>query len=327
MTRGLSESNTLKALRGQEPGSTSAPRTGRPGPASTVAASDWEGLLRSVQARLRAVVSAAAGSNGASHEVGASHRVAAAALECADDLDTLRTTLTAELGRCVHLERELGDLQAALARSWAELADTRHGERRARHLALHDSLTGLPNRRCFGERLDRALAQMEPAHPGLAVLYIDLDGVKAINDRHGHDTGDELLKIVAARLRAALREQDVVSRLGGDEFACLLTGLLNRVQLAHLACKLFDTVSAPMQIGDCGLVVRASIGIVTCPADGDTGADLLKHADNAMYCAKRKQTGYAFFSEPAEGRVIPLAAKTPAAPSSAPTNSSASAMQ
>jgi len=249
MTRGLSESNTLKALRGQEPGSTSAPRTGRPGPASTVAASDWEGLLRSVQARLRAVVSAAAGSNGASHEVGASHRVSAAALECADDLDTLRTTLTAELGRCAHLERELGDLQAALARSWAELADTRHGERRARHLALHDSLTGLPNRRCFGERLDRALAQMEPAHPGLAVLYIDLDGVKAINDRHGHDTGDELLKIVAARLRAALREQDVVSRLGGDEFACLLTGLLNRVQLAHLACKLFDTVSAPMQIG------------------------------------------------------------------------------
>ena len=159
------------------------------------------------------------------------------------------------------------------------------------------------------------------------MLYIDLDGLKPINDRHGHDTGDEMLKIVAARLRAALREHDVVSRLGGDEFACLLTDLLNREQLAHLACKLFDTVSAPMQIGECGLVVRASIGIVTCPADGSTGAALLRHADTAMYCAKREQTGYAFFSEPAAGRVIPLATKTLAAPTSAPTNSSASAMQ
>ena len=106
-------------------------------------------------------------------------------LECADALDTLRTTLTAELGRCAHLERELVEVQAVLARSRTELADTRHGERRARHLALHDSLTGLPNRRCFGEQLDRALAEVEPAHPGLAVLYIDLDGLKAINDRHG----------------------------------------------------------------------------------------------------------------------------------------------
>ena len=271
----MSENNALTALRRRDFGPTSPSRREWPGHSSKVATDDWEMLLRGVQARLRAIVSVSAGANGASREGASSDRVNADVVACADDLDALQATLTAELGRCAHLERELADVQTALARSRAELADTRHGERRARHLALHDSLTGLPNRRCFGERLDRALAQVEPAHPGLALLYIDLDDLKAINDRHGHDTGDELLKIVAARLRAALREQDVVSRLGGDEFACLLTDLLNREQLAHLACKLFDTVSAPIQIGECGLVVRASIGIATCPADGSTGAALL----------------------------------------------------
>jgi len=115
----------------------------------------------------------------------------------------------------------------------------------------------------------------------------------------------------------------VVCRLGGDEFACLLADLLNQQQLAHLACKLFDTVSAPMQIGERGLIVRPSIGIVTCPADGTTGGALLKHADTAMYCAKREQTGYAFFSEPVQGRVKRFA-PTAAAP---PTYLSASAMQ
>jgi|GEM_PF-1468635 len=327
MALGMSENNALTALRRRDFGPTSPSRREWPGHSSKIATDDWEMLLRGVQARLRAIVSVTAGANGASRGGVSSDRVNADVVACADDLDALQATLTAELGRCARLERELADVQTALARSRAELADTRHGERRARHLALHDSLTGLPNRRCFGERLDRALAQVEPAHPGLALLYIDLDDLKAINDRHGHDTGDELLKIVAARLRAALREQDVVSRLGGDEFACLLTDLLNREQLAHLACKLFDTVSAPMQIGECALVVRASIGIATCPADGSTGAALLKHADTAMYCAKREQTGYAFFSPPAEGRVIRLATKTLAAPTSSPTNSSAPAMR
>ena len=283
-------------------------------------------LLRGVQSRLRAMVGMAAGANGGSRGGASSERVRADALACADDPHSLQTALAQERGRCKRLERALVEVQAALAQSQAELADTRHGERRARHLALHDSLTGLPNRRCFRERLDRALAQVEPTRPGLTVLYIDLDGLKTINDRHGHDTGDELLKIVASRLRASLRAQDLVSRLGGDEFACLLTDLLNREQLAHLACKLFDTVSAPMQIGERGLVVRPSIGIVTCPADGTTGAALLKHADTAMYCAKREQTGYAFFSEPAEGRVIPLATKTLAVPTPAPMNSSPSAI-
>ena len=220
----MSENNALMAFRCQEFESPSAPRRDWRGRSSQVAMRDWEMLLRGVQSRLRAIGSA--GANGGSHGVASSDRVKADVLECADDLNALQAALTEELGRCKRIERELVDVQAALARSRVELADTRHGELRARHLALHDSLTGLPNRRCFGERLDRALTEVEPAHPGLALLYVDLDGLKAINDRHGHDTGDDLLKIVAARLRAALRAQDVVSRLGGDEFACLLTDLL-----------------------------------------------------------------------------------------------------
>jgi diguanylate cyclase len=278
-------------------------------------------MLRGVQSRLRAIVRMSADANGGLRG-GACPRPVGDALACPDDLDSMRTALAQERHRCKRLERALVDVEAALAQSQAELADTRHGERHARHLALHDSLTGLPNRRCFGEQLDRAVAQVERARLGLAVFYVDLDGLKAINDRHGHDTGDELLKIVASRLRAALRAEDVVSRLGGDEFACLLAGLLKREQLSHLACKLFVAVSAPVQIGERGLVVRPSIGIVTCPADGDTGAALLKHADTAMYCAKREQTGYAFYSESADSRVMRHATKATWAPLPPPTNSS-----
>ncbi|HSB23702.1 MAG TPA: GGDEF domain-containing protein [Burkholderiaceae bacterium] len=313
------------AFRSREFESPSAPRRDwRERSSPLVAMADWELLLRGVQSKLRAIASADA--DGASPGVASSDRGQADVLECADELSALQASLTEELGRCKRIERELVDVRAALARSRVELTGTRDGERRARHLALHDSLTGLPNRRYFGECLDRALARIEPAHPGLAVLYVDLDGLKAINDRHGHDTGDQLLKIVASRLRAALRQQDAVCRLGGDEFACVLADLLNREQLTHLACKLFDTVSAPMQIGESALIVRPSIGIVTCPAGGNTGTVLLKHADTAMYCAKREQTGYAFFSEPAEGDITRLASKTQAEPTSAPLNLSAAAL-
>jgi diguanylate cyclase (GGDEF)-like protein len=234
------------------------------------------------------------------------------------DFNALRTTLSDERARLKRLERELVELQAALARSQAELAARRHGERRARHLAMHDCLTGLPNRRCFGEQLDRAVGRVKATRPGLTVLYVDLDDLKTINDRHGHDTGDVLLKIVGLRLRAAVRAHDLVSRLGGDEFACLLTDRLNREQLSCLACKLFDTVSAPVQIGERGIVVRPSIGIATCPTDGDTAAALLEHADGAMYCAKREQTGYAFFSDAPDCRGMPLATRTAIAPVSVP---------
>jgi diguanylate cyclase len=284
----------------------------KPGRSSQAVTGDGELLLSAVQARLRTIVGGTSGANGASPVADSSARMKADVLECVDALGALQTALTHGRSRHRWLECELVDAQAALTQSRAALAATRHDERRARHLALHDSLTGLPNRRCFGERLDRALATVEPNHRGLAVLYLDLDGLKAINDRHGHDTGDELLQIVAARLRGALRTQDMVCRLGGDEFACLLNDPLNREQLEHLACKLFDTVSAPIQIGERTLVVRPSIGIAACPADGTDGATLLKHADCAMYRAKREQSGYMFFGDSADRLLITRAPPAPA---------------
>lgn len=192
------------------------------------------------------------------------------------------------------LSEALNEARRALSEVQAELADTRAGERRARHQALHDGLTSLPNRGHFREQLACCLAETSPPTEHLAVLVLDLDGFKQINDTHGHDAGDELLCIIAARLHRAVRAEDMVSRLGGDEFACLLAGVPNQAQLRRLACKLFDAVAAPVKIGEMRLAVRPSIGIARYPLDGLTPESLLKQADLAMYQAKRAQTGYAF---------------------------------
>ena len=218
-------------------------------------------------------------------------------MEGGSAMEQLQVTLAQEVALRQELELELFDVQTALAKARAELAGTQAGERRARHLALHDGLTGLPNRGFFGERLAHALAADASDTCKVAVLYLDLDGFKPVNDLHGHATGDELLKIVAARLHSAVRDDDVVGRLGGDEFACLLMDLPSHDQLCHLVCKLFDTVSAPMQSGSVNLTVRPSIGVAICPASGSTADMLITHADAAMYRAKRHQTGYAFFDE------------------------------
>lgn len=210
-------------------------------------------------------------------------------------LDQLQTALAHERYRRRQLEREVYVVRAALEQVRADLVGTQAGERRARHLALHDGLTSLPNRSFFRQRLDQALAGVELPGPALAVLYLDLDGLKQINDAHGHHAGDKLLKIVAARLARAVRAEDMMSRLGGDEFACLLVDYLKREQLSHLARKFFNMVSAPLKIGRLEIVVRPSIGIAICPADGVTSEALLRSADAAMYHAKRQQIGYAFF--------------------------------
>jgi len=216
-------------------------------------------------------------------------------LECAQALEQLRAALGDRRTRGGSIELELREAYAALAAAGVELAGTQVRERRARHLSQHDGLTSLPNRSYFRARLDDALSPVDQRTPALAVLYIDLDGFKPINDRHGHDAGDELLRIVADRLSRSVRAEDMVCRLGGDEFACLLSDPMGREQLSQLASKLFDVVSAPLKVGAEQLIVRPSIGIAVCPTDGDTGATLLKRADAAMYRAKRRQMGFAFF--------------------------------
>lgn len=221
--------------------------------------------------------------------------------DCARALEQLRPGYAQERGYVERLERELQEVRSALAAARLDLAGTRDGERRALHLADHDGLTALPNRNCFQARLDEVLgkttgaAPTKAAAPALAVLFLDLDDFKPINDRHGHQTGDELLRIVGQRLSRAVRGGDMVCRLGGDEFACLLATPMGREQLSHVASKLFDAISAPLTVGPLELTVRPSIGIAMFPGDGDTAASLLEHADTAMYRAKRRQLGYSFF--------------------------------
>jgi len=216
---------------------------------------------------------------------------------CVQMLEQLRDGLLLEQARLHAMELQVFDTQVALAQVRAELRGTQDGERQARHLALHDVLTQLPNRRYFLERLGHALAQREPGQAPLALLYLDLDEFKPINDEHGHHIGDELLRIVATRLNRVVRSEDMISRLGGDEFACLRASGSTRRQLEELAAKLFDAVAAPMKIGLLRLSVRPSIGIALCPADGASVADLIRHADAAMYRAKREHSRYAFFSD------------------------------
>lgn len=222
-------------------------------------------------------------------------RIRSGVLECVAALDQLHSTLAHEVERRRLLEGVAREAQAALARARVQLVGTQADEQRARHVALHDHLTALPNGTFFREQLDHALAHADRRHRTLAVLYLDLDAFKPINDAHGHAVGDELLRIVATRLSRALRSGDTVGRLGGDEFACTLTGTLSQTQLSQMACKLLDSVSAPLKIGDLRLSVRPSIGIAVCPADGETGETLLRRADTAMYRAKREKCGYAFF--------------------------------
>lgn len=217
--------------------------------------------------------------------------------DCEVALGQLQAAVDREHARRWQLETDAVEAQSDLAQLRVELAGSRAGELQARHQALHDSLTLLPNRHHFRLILAQVIEQVsrQESRSDLAVFFVDLDGFKAINDEHGHAAGDELLGIVAARLARALRSNDVVGRMGGDEFACLIRGTRDRGQLSRLACKVYDTVSAPIKVGDLIISVRPSIGLATFPEGGRSSDALLKSADQAMYRAKREQTGYAFF--------------------------------
>ncbi len=162
------------------------------------------------------------------------------------------------------------------------------GHSELRRLAMADQLTGLPNRRLFGELFDHARATaLRQRHP-MALLYIDLDHFKQVNDTLGHPAGDELLLCISQRLRDAVRESDLLCRLGGDEFAVLLTPVAGVELLAQAALRLIHAVEVPVPLGQHGASasVSASVGIACFPRDGDTLELLLQRADQAMYQAK-----------------------------------------
>lgn len=169
-------------------------------------------------------------------------------------------------------------------------------DERMRHLALHDSLTDLPNRTLLMERLDYLLATTEREQRNIAVLFLDLDGFKSVNDKLGHDIGDDLLKSVAKKLLAQVRHLDTVARLGGDEFVILLDNPVNNDEVERIATRIVATINVPMELRGKSASVGVSIGIAMHPVHGQTTTELMKNADTAMYAAKKAgKNTYHFF--------------------------------
>jgi diguanylate cyclase (GGDEF)-like protein len=164
-------------------------------------------------------------------------------------------------------------------------------------LAFYDALTGLPNRMLFNDRLKQVLAQAARHGRGVAVMFIDLDGFKLVNDSYGHDVGDTVLRHVAQRLQGSMRAEDTVSRRGGDEFLCIMMEARNELDIAKVAGKIIHVISAETVVGDAKLTVKPSVGIAVYPKDGETANALIANADTAMYRAKRTREGYVFFSQ------------------------------
>jgi diguanylate cyclase (GGDEF)-like protein/PAS domain S-box-containing protein len=179
-----------------------------------------------------------------------------------------------------------------------DISDRKDAEARIQFLAHHDTLTGLPNRVMLMDRLDVMLASARRRATPIGILFIDLDNFKTVNDSLGHAAGDQLLKIVAARIQASLREVDVVSRLGGDEFLVALPDIEGERGAAQVAEKLLAAVSEPVSLDAHTLSVSPSIGIAVFPRDGISADTLIKNADAAMYLAKeRGRSNYQFFNE------------------------------
>ncbi|GGB89540.1 hypothetical protein GCM10011352_14450 [Marinobacterium zhoushanense] len=178
-----------------------------------------------------------------------------------------------------------------------DVTDQKRTENELSILAYHDQLTGLPNRLLFDDRLKLELNHCRRHQVGLAVIFIDLDGFKPVNDTYGHDVGDILLRQIAHRLDNALRSSDTVSRRGGDEFTLILTDLPERKVLDRLVSDLLELLMRSYSIDGVEVDISASIGIATFPDSGQSAEELLRRADEAMYWAKRGARRIAFWSD------------------------------
>lgn len=164
----------------------------------------------------------------------------------------------------------------------------------ATEASLHDLLTGLPNRVLFYDRLEHGLEQAKRHGWNLAVMFLDLDNFKQINDKYGHDVGDKVLLTVAKKLKENTRSDDSICRLGGDEFLYLLMEVKNESEVTKIIKKLIKTIELPCDDIDLNLVVKLSIGVSLFPKNANNLEDLIKSADVAMYTAKQGKLGYAF---------------------------------
>ena len=179
----------------------------------------------------------------------------------------------------------------------ADVTARKEAEIRLAHLALHDPLTGLPNRRALAEALESSIARSQRSGMPLAVLALDLDGFKAINDRYGHPAGDATLLEVADRLRQIIRRSDFVARLGGDEFAVIVSELTGPAPVSRLARRIGTALSTPIALREAVAEIAVSIGVAFYPGDGETTEELLSRADAALYAAKRDRSGCLFSAD------------------------------
>ena len=208
--------------------------------------------------------------------------------DAAAELVAVNDALAVEIVERHHLEDQLSKSNAALSESRAQ-------EKESRHNALHDAVTGLPNLTLFNDRLRSALALAERHAWRLAVMFIDLDDFKLINDARGHDVGDQVLQMVAQRLQTAIRGGDTVSRRSGDEFLFLMLEAKDESNAAALAARIGSNIAEAYEIDGVKLTMSASIGIALYPENGRSAEELLKHADAAMYAAKQTEEALSRF--------------------------------
>jgi diguanylate cyclase (GGDEF)-like protein/PAS domain S-box-containing protein len=216
-----------------------------------------------------------------------------------DGLITAETSLKAVGGKLIPVEIVCQPFRAKVRGNEVyairDLTERHHNERKIAHMACHDALTDLPNRSVLWEHLEQSLERVGSGEV-LAVIFLDLDRFKEVNDTLGHHVGDAVLKIVAERLRGCVRGTDTIARLGGDEFAVLQSHAPQPVAASSLATRIIDTLSEPYRVDDHQIIISASVGIALSPNDAVAAGQLLQSADMALYCAKHEgRSTYRFF--------------------------------
>ncbi|MCC2658330.1 MAG: diguanylate cyclase domain protein [Panacagrimonas sp.] len=248
---------------------------------------ELESTNQSVKERIAAGISTLP----ATESLDEGERLESSVKQVAVDVEEVNEALSQGIEQLADTESALADVRETLLQTEDALAGSQREEEQSRHRALHDGLTGLPNHELFADRLTQAIAMSERHGWKLAVMFVDLDRFKQVNDVHGHAAGDAVLKEMAQRLIRHSRDEDTVCRLGGDEFLILLINPQGDGAPERIARSMRDVLGAPVEARGLSLSVGSSIGIACFPQDATSVAQLIARADAAMYRAKRTGVG------------------------------------